>query len=589
MNNAPEVRIKYLANYELNVVPRYAPDLINPLSDLTNINNENAKVIGKKGLILSGGSVDETTGEVSGTLLDGTYTFFKDSQNSYNGILSDSLSLDDYTFIHENASEIYENKMGIELNQFLLSNPRPTFVQANVDENTSGIYYILKDNIYVQVLLPMYYNKDEIYYIAENETYTYYCTAFHAYEGRRFFDDVVYEFKWQVFVDKEYTQESLDATASGTYYVKTDEIDAFGNPIYNSVELPTQFDPTQVYYSVSIVDNSRYVYSVKESSQKIRIYAPLDKYMRDILIYFDPMCGEYASEITFTEAEKMDYVETKFQAGYSDWVYKKVDGKYISVKLPADYDPETSTDVYYKFRLTDEPKYDGSTIHKNNQMIFIYNFGENSTLARISINIKKWSKKNSLMKISKIVTGYTGIYDSSNLLKADFTINKTNDAQQLRFGVTSNTCTLNLLDKDLMINTLYEKELILKNIEVQILVDDIVQGVFYINEKSSEKGTNQWTFECLDKLEQLKDITRPMMSIGKRNVYEIMTYVLSGISLEVSWEKKAKEYCESIIIEQSYFEANQTLYDLMLKCCQVGLLRIYIDRNNVCKITSGVN
>ena len=192
------------------------------------------------------------------------------------------------------------------------------------------------------------------------------------------------------------------------------------------------------------------------------------------------------------------------------------------------------------------------------------------------------------MKMLKIVTGYTGVYDKTSLMSFDFNINKTNDPQQLRFGVSNNTCSIDVLDNDLMIDTLYKKDLIYKNIQVQISVDGIIQGVFYVDEKSSKKGTNEWIFDCVDRLEALKNITRPMMSIAERSIYEITNYVLSGVVPNVVWEKSAKEYCQSKTIEKSYFKTGQTLYDLMLKCCQVGLLRIYIDRNDICKITSGV-
>lgn len=390
MNNAPQVKIQYLVNYDLEIsgqdgVSGLDTSDLSPLSDLSNINNQDAKLSGKKGFILSGGSVDDVTGEVSGVLLDGTYTFFSDAEKSYKGIMGNELSTNTYEF-----------------------------------------------------------------------------------------------------------------------------------------------------------DKSQYI-TIKTKNP--------NTYIKDILIYFDPVANEYATELSFSNAKK--------------------------------YDPTTDSEI-------DDPTYTTAKTYKNERLVFLHNFGENSTLTQIQININKWSKKNSLMKILKIVTGYTGIYDKASLMKFDFTINKTNDAQQLRFGVTSNTCTIDVLDNDLMIDTLYKKDLIYKNIQVQISVDGIIQGIFYINEKSSEKGSNEWVFDCVDRLESLKEIKRPMMAIAERNIYEIMNYVLSGVVSNVVWEKSAKEYCLSKTIEKSYFIANQTLYDLMLKCCQVGLLRIYIDRNDVCKITSGV-
>lgn len=507
MNNAPQVKIQYLVNYDLEVsgqdgVSGLDTSDLNPLSDLSNINNQDAQLRGKKGLHLSGGSVDEVTGEVSGVLLDGTYTFFSDSEKSYKGIMGNSLSRDDYLFINPDD---YENKSGEELEQIL---------------NLS--------------------DKNE-------EEYNYYCTS----DSINFKQGNVYNIKWQTFYDNEYVIANVDETTEGVYYIETSSIDAFGNTIYDEVKLPREYDSLKTYYSFSVVDNSHYVFTLKEQTPYITIRTKNENtYIRSLLIYFDPVATEYATEISFSNAKK--------------------------------YDPTTDSEI-------DDPTYTTAKTYKNERLVFLHNFGENSTLTQIQININKWSKKNSLMKILKIVTGYTGIYDRSSLMKFDFNINKTNDAQQLRFGVSSNNCTIDVLDKDLMIDTLYQKDLIYKNVQVQVLVDGIMQGIFYINEKSSEKGSNEWVFDCVDRLELLKEIKRPMMSIKERNVYEMVNYVLSGVVSNVVWEKGAKEYCESVFVEKSYFKANQTLYDLMLKCCQVGLLRIYVDREDKVKITSGVN
>lgn len=390
MTNAPEVKIQYLVNYDL-VFSGQDDNLegseLNPLSNLSNVNNENATLKGKKGFHLCGGSVDETTGEVAGCLLDGTFTLYGASEKAYNGIMGNELSNDNYEF-----------------------------------------------------------------------------------------------------------------------------------------------------------DNEQYI-TIKSKNE--------NTYIKDLIIYFDPIASEYATEMTFTNALK--------------------------------YDIESGS-------IIQDTQYNGNTIYKNKNLVYLHNFGEDSTLTQIRINFKKWSKKTALFKVLKIVTGFTGVYDKSSLIKFDFTLNKTNDTNQLRFGVTSNNCVVQVLDNDGTIKTLYEKDLIYKNVQVQISVDGIMQGVFYINEKNSEKGTDLWTFDCIDRLQVLRDIKRPMMSIAKRSVFDIVGYIFSGLGLgDIAWEKEAKEYCLSVSIEKSYFEANQTLYDLLLKCCQVGLLRIYVDRNNGIRITSGVN
>ena len=84
MINVPKLEIEYLVNYDLTFTN--ASDF-HPLSDISEINTNISNLSGKKGLHLNGGSVDEETDEVSGTLLDGTFTFYKDSANAYNGII----------------------------------------------------------------------------------------------------------------------------------------------------------------------------------------------------------------------------------------------------------------------------------------------------------------------------------------------------------------------------------------------------------------------------------------------------------------------------------------------------------------------
>ena len=402
MNNAPEVRIQYLVNYDLAIsgeegVSGLISSDLNALSDLTNINNQDAQLSGKKGFHLSGGSVDDATGEVSGVLLDGTYTLYDDTQSAYKGIMGDALSNNNYEF----------------------ETPQYITIRAK------------NENTYIRSLL-IYFDTEATFINANGEQAT-----------------------------------------------------------------------------------------------------------------------EFATEITFSNAKKYDIANDAYNV--------------------------------------DAPEYNSTKPIANSSSVFLHNFGEESTLTQVQININKWNKKNALMKILKIVTGYTGIYDKTSLMKFDMNVDKTNDTEQLRFGVSSNNCSVDVLDNNRMINTLYKKDLIYKNIQVQVSVDGITQGIFYINQKNSEKGSNEWVFDCVDRLELLKNIKRPMLPIASRSIYTVMNNVLTGVVSNVVWELEAKQYCQEKVIPESYFKADQTLYELLLKCCQVGLLRVYIDSNDVCKITSGVN
>lgn len=384
MLNEPRVEIEYLVDYELTFTN--SADF-NELSDTSEVNTNISNLVGKKGFHLSGGSVDSDTSEVSGVLLDGTYTFYKDSQKAYKGIMGNELSGEDYTF----------------QNQYI----------------------------------------------------------------------------------------DIDTSNENTY-------------------------------------------------------------IKSIILYFDPTIsvnseiGEFATKISFSNGINADG--------------------------------------------TQNPLYDGSKTIDNDKVIFMYSFGENSTLKSVRLNILKWNKKNALMKILKITTGYTGIYDRKNLLNFTGSISKTSDVDQLRFGVYSGNYTINVIDNDLIIDSLYKNNLIFKNIRGQFKVDGISQSVFYINSKSSEKGSNEWFFDCIDKIELLKDITKPSMTLESRTLNDVIDFVLSGSGIsEIIWDKKVLERCKNITIKNAWFNENQSMYDLLLKCCQVGLVSIYMDRNEAIRIADGLN
>ena len=61
MTNEPRVRIEYLVDYQLSFYDQnnnYTGSELSPLSNLKDINNQEARLKGKKGFHFSGGSVD---------------------------------------------------------------------------------------------------------------------------------------------------------------------------------------------------------------------------------------------------------------------------------------------------------------------------------------------------------------------------------------------------------------------------------------------------------------------------------------------------------------------------------------------------
>lgn len=378
MENAPNVKIEFLVDYEL-AFTSYSEK--NTQSDITLLNQDKS-FKGKKGLHLSGGSVDDNTGEVSGCLLDGTYTFYKGSSNGYNGFIGNCLSNDNYTF---------------STNQYITLN-------------------------------------------APNE----------------------------------------------------------GN------------------------------------------------YIKSILIYFDGISNEYATELYFTNAINEN-------------------GSTVS-------------------------KYSSNFKIKNNKLIFMYSFGEDSQIKSITVNFSKWSKKNSLVKIIKIKTGYTGVYDQKTIQSLRWNDDKFSDENELTFGVSSNRAELEISDDEDIIDELYSKNLIFQNVQARIYIDDIYMGSFYIDLKDNQRGSDTWTFDCIDFFERIKDDIVPIMQIdssGNCDLTKIISWVCDRKGIPVEYTDEALAACRAYKIPRAYIRSQQTVYEVLLKVCQVGLLRMYVSLDKL-KITRGI-
>lgn len=67
----------------------------------------------------------------------------------------------------------------------------------------------------------------------------------------------------------------------------------------------------------------------------------------------------------------------------------------------------------------------------------------------------------------------------------------------------------------------------------------------------------------------------------------IIKYVL-GDAYTLVYDTGLEEQLENIMIPVPFINGGQTQYDLLLKCCQVGLLRMFTDKNGNLNISKGV-
>lgn len=301
----------------------------------------------------------------------------------------------------------------------------------------------------------------------------------------------------------------------------------------------TNFDAETVY-KFTLVDDT-YEYDILERNPYINItMKQSNTYLKSLIIYFDNIANEYAKKIVFS----------------------------------------------------DNP----SKVYNNNKLVFMRSFGEDSELTSTKVLFTEWSKKNALAKILKIKTGLSITYDVYSLKKIYYTRDKFSDVSNLKFGVSKQVADLEILDNDGVIKELYDKDLMFKNIQVKIYIDGILEGSYIVDVKEGQNIVNYWSFDCKDILSLKLDEIIPLMNIPvdenndpvSKTLLYFIHFALQNSSINTIYDDGLEDELDNIIIPVAFVNPNQTRYDLLLKCCQVGLLRMYSNKFGDLIISRGV-
>lgn len=265
-------------------------------------------------------------------------------------------------------------------------------------------------------------------------------------------------------------------------------------------------------------------------------------------------------------------------------------------------------------KFSNEP----NVINKNTRSVYIKGF-ESDNLSSVKITFLTWSKANSLAKVLKIKTGITGVYDYDTIKKLDFSNDKISNEEEVSFGVTSQFCEVSLIDKSGDIQALHEANLLLSNTDNEIKALEIFLtspkeisygnedgetitetidypikiGEFILDTYKNKKGTNIWEYSLIDRLQVMSEyLIQPMEITSNATLYSIIMYVLSSLGLDgiTEWSQDALTYCQSpdAVIPNAYIEVNQYAYDVLCKCCEVGLLRVFINPEGKVRIERGL-
>ena len=292
----------------------------------------------------------------------------------------------------------------------------------------------------------------------------------------------------------------------------------------------TFFDEVKKYGGIvgTELSNNNYQF---DTTQQITLIAPNNSTIPYLVIYFDNIAGEYATKMTFS----------------------------------------------------DEP----NTIYSNNSYIFSKKIvGSHSS---ITITINQWSKQKSVFKILKITAGISNEYDIRSITDLYYTKDKFTDTDELRFGVSLQEATFQIIDRNGIINSLYNGGFQLKNIQVNIYIDGDLDSVFMVDNPTSDNNKLYWDFQCNDILKnKLQEKLNPYFFGVRTSILDFISYACSGsISYKYESDELVSELYQ-ISPPIAFVETGQTREELLIKCCQVGLLRMYSDEDGSLLISRGI-
>lgn len=326
-------------------------------------------------------------------------------------------------------------------------------------------------------------------------------------------------------------------------------------------------------------------------------------------------CLMDGSYLFFGEGEKYAGVLGNVLSG-NDYTFSTE--QYITVGVSHTGDHITALSIYFddvagehatNITFSTEP----GVVYKNNKTVFVKSFGRDSTVTSVKISFTKWSKKNSLAKVLKVVTNITGEYDYRSIKSMSFSDEKISNEEDVSFGVTSQFCDFSLTDKNGLIQALHETNILMDDAIASIFLVNTVEkdiydpgtgqtvrslvdtedkiGEFYLSTYENERGTTIWDFSLVDKLEKFKEETIAPEEVAERSLYTIISIILGRMGFSedvVEWEPNARSFCRSKTIPTSYIEPNQYAYDVLCKCCEVGLLRIFINPQGKVRVERGL-
>ena len=221
-------------------------------------------------------------------------------------------------------------------------------------------------------------------------------------------------------------------------------------------------------------------------------------------------------------------------------------------------------------------------------------------ITKIRIDILKWNKPNAKAKILQFFDALEEEYGGSDL--KSFEVLEELGSQGVNHGITSDTATITLLNKDRKFDKGYLKDMLLLGrkvipyigIENNGKVEYTKLGTFYSDEWNVPQNSQWVTLKCNDKLMKLQDI----VYTGYPYTEDVSLYdIAEDILIKSGYATGSYEIDSDLnndIIPYAFLRKSSA-WEAITEICLSGMCSAYIDRDDKLKIyktqsnESGIN
>ena len=215
-------------------------------------------------------------------------------------------------------------------------------------------------------------------------------------------------------------------------------------------------------------------------------------------------------------------------------------------------------------------------------------------VTRIRIEIHKWNKPNCKAKILSFYTMLEEEYLGADIRQFEVLQELTEQTDNVTYGISSDTATISIYNRDRKFDRGYLKELVLLDrkvipyigIDKNNSIEYTQLGEFYSDEWKVPQDDNFAKVVCVDKLMRLQDVIYHGFALKENaSLYEMIDDVLINSGYK-STQYNVDETAKEMICKNAYLTKGSS-WDALQEITSSRLLKAYIDKQGILQVSAG--